>query len=56
MSHYKLFVESHRVTLVEQETGRRESWSRAGPWDIRWMTARVMCRRVGISMELEEIL
>lgn len=56
MTRYKLFVEAHQVTLVERETQRRETWARSGKSDVRYLRANVMCRRLGIIIDLEEIL
>lgn len=53
MNQYKLFVESHQVTLVDQETGRRESWGITGPADLRVAEAVFQCRKAGFTVTLE---
>lgn len=55
VSQYKLFVESHRVTLVEQETGRRESFATEGSADPRIIEAFCQCMMKGISLTLEHL-
>lgn len=54
MSHYKLFIESNQVTLVDTETGRQETWGVSSPSDTRPLQAVFKCKLLGIHIDIKD--